>query len=73
MYKRKCSNCQTPNPDKGRAVDGRRSYRCKCCKNVWTEGLQGRKQKFSVQRLSCQFFDSKRLWSYAMEIICLIF
>ena len=56
--KRKCDNCQTPKPDKGRAIDGRRAYRCVNCGNIWTEGLQGRKQKWSKQRQDYQFADS---------------
>lgn len=51
----KCSNCQHPYPDKGRAVDGRRAYRCPKCKTQWTQGLQGRKQRFSEQRQNNQF------------------
>jgi len=56
---RRCSSCLTPNPDKGRAFDGRRAYRCKCCSNVWSEGMQGRKKTFSIQRYGFQFADSK--------------
>lgn len=56
---RRCANCQTPNPDKGRAFDGRRAYRCKNCKTIWTEGLQGRERTHSEQREGYQFADSK--------------
>lgn len=56
---RRCAYCQTTNPDKGRAVDGRRAYRCKCCGSIWTEGMQGREIKIQKQRLSYQFADSK--------------
>ena len=56
---RRCASCQTTNPDKGRAWDGRRAYRCKCCGKVWTEGMQGREKKYSEQRHGYQFSDSK--------------
>jgi len=56
---RKCSTCNTPNPDKGRAFDGRRVYRCKSCFSVWSEGLQNRTQRYSQQRFGNQFADSK--------------
>ena len=56
---RRCASCQTDNPDKGRAWDGRRAYRCKCCGKVWTEGMQGREKKYSKQRHGYQFADSK--------------
>ena len=56
---RHCAICKQGNPDKGRAFDGRRAYRCKQCGNVWTEGLQGRKRKYSEQRHGYQFADSK--------------
>ncbi|MDD5589154.1 MAG: hypothetical protein PHP92_03820 [Candidatus Nanoarchaeia archaeon] len=56
----KCPNCKKLNKvDKGRAMDGRRAYRCKICGKVWTEGLQNRKQKYSSQREGYQFADSK--------------
>lgn len=55
----KCDNCNHPRPDKGRACDGRRAYRCPQCGNTWTRGLQGRRQRFSPQRESNQFADSK--------------
>lgn len=54
-----CAVCKTPKPDKGRAMDGRRAYRCKNCGNVWTEGMQGREKKYSEQRDSYQFADSR--------------
>lgn len=56
---RRCAVCQTPKPDKGRAMDGRRAYRCTSCGNVWTEGMQGRKKKYSKQRDGNQFADSR--------------
>lgn len=56
---RRCGSCKATNPDKGRAWDGRRAYRCKCCGEVWTEGMQGREKKYSEQRHSYQFADSK--------------
>lgn len=55
----KCSNCFNINVSKGRAFDGRRAYRCNNCGHVWTNGMQGRKKKFSKQRESYQFADSK--------------
>lgn len=57
--KRQCPSCFCDKLDKGRAFDGRRAYRCKKCNHVWTEGMQGREQKFHSQRLSFQFADSK--------------
>lgn len=54
-----CAVCQTPKPDKGRAMDGRRAYRCKSCGNVWTEGMQGREKRYSNQRDGYQFADSR--------------
>lgn len=51
----KCPKCQCTEIDKGRAFDGRRAYRCKSCKNEWTNGLNGRKQRYSIQRMSNQF------------------
>lgn len=58
LYVRTCGFCKSPNPDKGRAFDGRRAYRCKNCGNEWTEGLQGRSQRFSMQRFGNQFHDT---------------
>ena len=55
----KCHNCNNPKPKKGRALDGRRAYLCIVCGRIWTEGLQGRKPKYSKQRESYQFTDSK--------------
>lgn len=54
-----CPTCQTPHPMKGRAFDGRRAYKCTSCGTNWSEGLQGRQKRFSVQRHSSQFADSK--------------
>lgn len=45
--------------DKGRAMDGRRAYRCKKCGKIHTYGMQGRKKKYSEQRFSDQFYNSK--------------
>jgi hypothetical protein len=45
-------------PDKGRAPDGRRAYRCRTCGCVWTEGLQGKKQSWNPQRQQYQFADT---------------
>ncbi len=55
----KICSCGSIYFDKGRAVDGRRAYRCKVCRTVFTEGLQGRKKRFHNQREGYQFFDSK--------------
>lgn len=55
----KCPKCNHPNPDKGRAFDGRRAYKCLQCGNEWTNGLQGRQQRFSPQRLTNQFSNSR--------------
>lgn len=51
--------CGCKKFDKGRAFDGRRAYRCKSCGNIHTYGLQGREKKYSNQRESYQFADSK--------------
>ena len=56
---RRCDTCQTPNPDKGRAFDGRKAYRCKCCGRTWTEGMQGKQKEYSEQREGYQFADSR--------------
>lgn len=53
-----CDRCQSPNPDKGRAFDGRRAYRCKRCGNEWTNGMQGRRKHYSIQRERNQFQDT---------------
>jgi len=55
--KRLCT-CGCARSDKGRAVDGRRAYRCAVCQHVWTDGLQGREQRFSKQRTGYQFHDT---------------
>jgi hypothetical protein len=52
-----CS-CGCNKFDKGRAFDGRRVYRCKQCGATHTAGLQGRKRKYSKQRLTDQFHDT---------------
>jgi transposase-like protein len=56
---RPCPHCHGTKHDKGRAFDGRRAYRCKLCGDIWTEGLQGRKQRFSPQRQDFQFADTR--------------
>lgn len=54
-----CKNCnQKSNIDKGRAVDGKRAYKCNGCGHIWTNG-KGRKEIYSIQRMSYQFKDSK--------------
>lgn len=55
---RRCPTCRVPKPDKGRAFDGRRAYRCVSCGTKWTEGSQGRGKKYSPQREGYQFADS---------------
>lgn len=57
-YTRCCPTCRTPNPDKGRAYDGRRAYRCTKCGNSWTEGMQGCEKKFNKQHANYQFKDT---------------
>lgn len=54
----RCANCGRDHIDKGRAFDGRRAYRCRCCGLVWTEGMQGRAPRYSAQRMGYQFADS---------------
>lgn len=54
----KCDNCQHTGIDKGRALDGRRAYRCQRCRNVWTSGMQGRTKRYSPQRGGFQFADT---------------
>lgn len=53
-----CDNCKHPTPDKGRAFDGRRAYRCPRCGNIWTWGLQGREPRYSPQRHGYQFSNT---------------
>lgn len=55
----KCDNCNHQKPDRGQACDGRRAYRCPQCGRTWTNGMQGRMQRFSRQREGNQFADSK--------------
>lgn len=57
--KRTCPSCKHPGIDKGRAMDGRRAYRCQSCRYVWTEGLQGRTKTFVEQRVGFQFADTQ--------------
>lgn len=54
-----CPICRQGKPDKGRAFDGRRAYRCKSCGFIWTEGLQGRKRRYSKQRPGYQFYNQR--------------
>lgn len=56
----KCPRCNHPKPERGRAFDGRRAYRCPRCDNQWTMGLQGRQQKFNPQVDTNQFPITKR-------------
>jgi transposase-like protein len=56
--RRKCSVCQGTDLDKGRAADGRRAYRCQRCGATWTDGLQGRKPRYSHQRQGDQFANT---------------
>ena len=53
-----CRGCRCRKIDKGRAMDGRRCYRCQHCGSTWSSGLQGRKPKYSDQRNSFQFHDT---------------
>ena len=57
-YENICRNCHFPYPDKGRALDGRRAYRCSNYGTEWTNGLQGGERKYSHQRNGNQFADS---------------
>lgn len=50
--------CNASNPEKGRAMDGRRAYRCRSCGSEWTEGMQGRAKQYSKQRPSNQFANT---------------
>lgn len=57
-----CEQCnERVEVDKGRAIDGRRAYRCKNCRQVWTVGLQGRKPTYNKQRIGIQFADTGSL------------
>ena len=55
VVEHQCPDCRLPSPDKGRAFDGRRAYRCTGCDRIWSEGLQGRARRYSPQRESFQF------------------
>jgi len=55
---KKTSDCCSSMVDKGRALDGRRAYRCQKCESSWTEGLQGVSQRYSQQRSGNQFHDT---------------
>lgn len=54
----KCPRCFSSNISKGRAMDGRRAYRCKACGNIWTDGLRGKVKQYSSQRPGYQFSDT---------------
>lgn len=54
----KCTCCGSLYPDKGRAFDGRRAYRCKSCGRTWTYGMQGRVPKYNPQSVGFQFANS---------------
>lgn len=53
--KKKCPSCLNSNANAGRAPDGRRAYQCCACGKVWTDGLQGRRIRYSAQRRTYQF------------------
>lgn len=53
-----CRYCMHRPLDKGRAMDGRRAYRCPNCGTTTTYGMQGRKRRYSVQRGGYQFHDT---------------
>lgn len=54
-----CHYCNvTCTAEKGRAMDGRRAYRCRLCGATWTNGLQGRTRRYSPQRTGYQFADT---------------
>lgn len=50
--KRTCVSCCSPDVEKGRAVDGRRAYRCRNCGHTWTEGMQGRVKRWNSQMIA---------------------
>jgi len=58
MPKHHCAVHTSVPPEKGRAMDGRRAYRCPVCVSVWTEGMQGRVKRYSSQRPGYQFADT---------------
>lgn len=57
----KCLICYNSDIEKGRAMDGRRAYRCNQCKAIWTAGRQKRKLRYSNQRQGFQFRDEKKV------------
>lgn len=59
MKKRSCPACRSNIFEKGRAFDGRRAYLCNTCSRIWTEGMQGREKKYSIQRESYQFKNKR--------------
>jgi len=54
----RCKVCDCTGFDKGRALDGRRVYRCQNCGQVHSTGLQGRERRYSRQRPGDQFADT---------------
>ena len=64
---RRCSVCHCEHPEKGRALDGRRCYRCRHCRVEWSEGMQGRRPRYSKQRLGFQFHDTGA-WQWSKVI-----
>ena len=56
----KCKSCGPVKAgiDRGRAMDGRRAYRCQMCGGTWTQGMQGRQRQYSVQRPGYQFANT---------------
>lgn len=55
---RKCARCNHAGLEKGRGLDSRRIYRCLACGYSWSEGLQGRRRQYSIQRPGYQFADT---------------
>lgn len=54
-----CPGCKlAKGHHKGRALDGRRAYRCQACGKTWTFGSQGRAPRYSRQRTGYQFADT---------------
>ena len=50
--------CRSRHIDKGRAIDGRRVYRCRVCGCCWTLGGVEYKKRYSPQRDGYQFHDT---------------
>ncbi len=53
-----CPRCEHTGLDLGRGLDGRRAYRCQKCGHEWTDGRQGRRQRYSPQRIGMQFANT---------------